>query len=285
MTKIRTAILPVAGQGTRLLPLTKAVPKELLPVYDIPLLQFAIDEALSAGAERIVMVNHPSKKIIERHVQQDGKLLESLRRKGKDDLAEAVEQTTLDDGVDVRFVYQEEQRGLGHAVNCAASEVLPGPVAVILPDDLIVECNCMEEMAASYDASRAALMIAAMEVPGADISKYGAFNVTAEEGRTVTASGLVEKPAPEEAPSHYAAVGRYILPQEIFAELSRTAPGHGNEIQLTDAIAALIPQMGLSGYRFSGKRFDCGHHEGLLAASNWRRGESATLGVTALAAE
>ncbi|MBS1302173.1 sugar phosphate nucleotidyltransferase [Loktanella sp. SALINAS62] len=273
VSKIKTAILPVAGLGTRLLPLTKAVPKELLPIYDTPLLQFAIQEAQDAGIERLIFVSHPSKKIIERQVKPDGVLMSKLRRRGKDDLADVVLQSEVHADVEAHFVYQERQLGLGHAVLCARELALDRPFAVILPDDLIVGTGCLAEMVAAYDPVRAGLMVAAMEVSKEDIHKYGAFNSTGRDGKRLPSSGLVEKPAPHDAPSLFGAVGRYILPHNIFDELARTKPGSGGEIQLTDAIAAMTPDVGLEGFIFDGRRFDCGHHDGLLEASNWRKHE------------
>jgi UTP--glucose-1-phosphate uridylyltransferase len=266
----RTAILPVAGLGTRLLPATKAVPKELLPVFDTPLLQFAIDEAVAAGIERIVLVSHPDKRGLRRYLEEDADLAVALRRTGKTALAEALERTGVKRGVEARFAWQERPLGLGHAVLCAVDEVLDGPVAVLLPDDLIVP-GCLPDMVAAYDPDRAGLMVAAAEVRRNEIGRYGAFRVAGQEGSRLTASGIVEKPDPRTAPSCFAAVGRYILPPEIFGALSVTSPGSGGEVQLTDAIDALVETQGLEGYLYDGHRFDCGAPEGLLAASNWRR--------------
>jgi UTP--glucose-1-phosphate uridylyltransferase len=266
----RTAILPVAGLGTRFLPATKAVPKELLPVFDTPLLQFAIDEAVAAGIERLVLVSHPDKRGLRRYLEEDADLAGALRRSGKTALAEALERTGVRDGIETRFAWQERPLGLGHAVLCAVGEVLDGPVAVLLPDDLIVP-GCLADMVAAYDADRAGLMIAAAEVQRIEIGRYGAFRVAAQEGNRLSATGLVEKPDPRTAPSCFAAVGRYILPPEIFGALAVTSPGSGGEVQLTDAIDALVETQGLEGYLYDGHRFDCGAPEGLLAASNWRR--------------
>lgn len=270
--RIRTAILPVAGLGTRLLPATKSVPKELLPVYDTPLLQFAIEEATSLpGIERLIIVTHDLKASLERYFDNNEALLEDLRRQSKHDLADSVERCGVDASVETRFVYQDHPRGLGHAVLCAARDVTDEPVAVILPDDLIVPGSCLADMAKAYDPDRAQMLVAAMKVDPDDISRYGAFDVTSQNGAILSAKGIVEKPAPDAAPSHFAAVGRYILPAEIFDRLARTKPGHQGEIQLTDAIASLVPSHGLEGFHFSGERFDCGTHDGLLEASMWRR--------------
>ncbi len=269
---IRTAVLPVAGLGTRLLPATKATPKELLPVYDTPLLEFAIREVASIpGIERLVVVAHPSKSALRRYFETDDELLEKLRREKKDQLAEVLANTGTVSGAETVFVHQHRQAGLGHAVLCAAGAVLDGPLAVILPDDLILPETCIADMARVYDPKRAGMMIAAMKVTPDEIGNYGSFAVTSGDGALIAATGIVEKPSAAAAPSLFAAVGRYILPAEIFEALEGTAPGHQGEIQLTDAIDALVGSHGLEGYRFSGHRFDCGNHEGLLAASNWRR--------------
>ncbi len=266
---VRTAIFPVAGLGTRFLPATKSTPKELLPVIDTPLIQFAIDEAREAGVERMVFVNHPSKSAIERYVMADEELCATLRARGKESLARGLERAALDDDEhDVRFVMQEEQLGLGHAVACAADHVLPGPVAVILPDDLIVgPRGCLAEMIAAYDPARAGHLVAVMDVPRDRTSDYGVLDVKATEGRLAFARAMVEKPDPARAPSRTAVVGRYILDACIFDALRRTEPGAGGEIQLTDAMARCIPQVGLAGFHFSGTRFDCGSKLGMMEAA------------------
>jgi UTP--glucose-1-phosphate uridylyltransferase len=264
---IRTAIFPVAGLGTRFLPATKATPKELLPVLDTPLIQFAIDEAQAAGIERMVFVSHPSKPAIERHVMDDARLRADLRQRGKADLAEALRDAALcpkaDDAV---FTMQHEALGLGHAVLCARDHVLPGPVAVILPDDLILGAPCLSEMIAAYQTT-GGHMVATMTVAAPEVSKYGILSVTERDGRVLTADGMVEKPAPEAAPSREAVVGRYVLDAAIFEDLATQTPGAGGEIQLTDAIARGAACVGLSGFRFSGQRFDCGSKAGMLRAT------------------
>lgn len=271
MTKarVRTAIFPVAGLGTRFLPATKATPKELLPVIDRPLIQYAIDEARSAGIERLVFVSHPSKSAIERHVLDDAELTATLRSRGKDAIAALLEADALDTEThDVAFVMQDEPLGLGHAVLCARDHVLDGPVAVILPDDLMV-CGgdgCLAEMIAGYEHSGVGHMVAAMEVSREDVSSYGVLKTTSRDGQVVRATGMVEKPSPEQAPSRTAVVGRYILAPSIFEALASQAPGAGGEIQLTDAIARQAPEVGLAGFHHSGLRFDCGSKQGMLAA-------------------
>lgn len=267
--RVRTAIFPVAGLGTRFLPATKATPKELLPVIDTPLIQFAIDEARDAGVDRMVFVNHPSKAAIERYVMADEDLCATLRARGKESLARGLEHNALDDDEhDVRFVMQEEQLGLGHAVACARAHALPGPVAVILPDDLILGTKgCLAEMIAAYDPARAGHLVAVMDVPRQATSSYGILDVSRTEGRLSFARAMVEKPQPEAAPSTTAVVGRYILDPRIFDALERQQPGAGGEIQLTDAMAQGIADIGLAGFTFSGARFDCGSKLGMMEAA------------------
>jgi UTP-glucose-1-phosphate uridylyltransferase len=266
---VRTAIFPVAGLGTRFLPATKATPKELLPVIDTPLIQYAIDEAREAGVERLVFVSHPSKSAIERHVMDDKALRQELRARGKTELAEELADLSLcpveDDAV---FTMQHEPLGLGHAVLCARDHVLPGPVAVVLPDDLILgKPGALSEMIAAYEAGEAGHLVATMTVPRSETKKYGILSVTGRDGQLLLADGMVEKPDPEAAPSAEAVVGRYILDASIFDALETQEPGAGGEIQLTDAIARGAASLGMAGFRFSGRRFDCGSKPGMLAAT------------------
>jgi UTP--glucose-1-phosphate uridylyltransferase len=266
---VRTAIFPVAGMGTRFLPATKATPKELLPVIDTPLIQYAIDEARAAGIERMIFVSHPSKSAIERHVMDDAELRKTLSARGKDGIADGLKKSAfcqIND--DVIFTMQDEPLGLGHAVLCAAEHALPGPVAVILPDDLILgEKGCLSEMIEAYEQTGSGHLVATMQVPLEDTPKYGILVVSGEKGPVVEASGMVEKPDPEKAPSRDAVVGRYVLHGSIFDELATQEPGAGGEIQLTDAIARGAERVGLAGFRFSGIRFDCGSKSGMLSAT------------------
>ncbi|MFK7763935.1 MAG: UTP--glucose-1-phosphate uridylyltransferase [Roseobacter sp.] len=265
---IRTAIFPVAGLGTRFLPATKATPKELLPVIDKPLIQYAIEEAQNAGIERMIFVSHPSKTAIQRHVMDDAKLRAELEARGKPKLAEVLEEAALsEEADDVVFTMQPVPLGLGHAVLCAKPYVLPGPVAVILPDDLIVGQSCLKEMIAAYEASDAGHMVASMTVAPDETDKYGILSVTRKQGKIVYADGMVEKPLPGHAPSRHAVVGRYLLDGSIFQDLEAQTPGAGGEIQLTDSIAAGTQRLGLAGFEFSGRRFDCGSKAGMLRAT------------------
>jgi UTP--glucose-1-phosphate uridylyltransferase len=269
---VRTAIFPVAGLGTRFLPATKALPKELLPVLDTPLIQFAIDEARAAGIERMVFVTHPSKDAIRRHVLDDKALRSHLEARGKHRLAKDLHEAALNPANhDVAFPVQEHQLGLGHAVLLAKPHVLPGAVAVILPDDLILGApGALSEMIASYSGGH---MIATMDVPDAVIHKYGVLDTTQRHGPMLRARGLVEKPAAADAPSNSAVVGRYVLDASIFDDLARQAPGAKGEIQLTDAIDAAAGRVGLTGFVFSGRRFDCGMPDGMLAAQIFLAGQ------------
>ncbi|QFS82998.1 UTP--glucose-1-phosphate uridylyltransferase [Roseivivax sp. THAF197b] len=267
--RVRTAIFPVAGLGTRFLPATKATPKELLPVLDTPLIQFAIDEARAAGIERMVFVSHPSKSAIERYVRADEELEATLRERGKARLADMLSDNALDESeTQIRFVMQDEPLGLGHAVLCAKDHVLPGPVAVILPDDLILgEPGCLSEMIDAYDPQKAGHMVATMQVDEEAVSSYGVLDATGRDGALILAKGMVEKPAPEDAPSRQAVVGRYVLSGKIFDDLEGLPPGAGGEIQLTDAIAKAVDGEGLCGFRFTGTRYDCGSKAGMLSAT------------------
>lgn len=268
-SRIRTIVIPAAGQGTRLLPATKVTPKELMNVYDRPVLQFAIDEAVHAGVERLVVVIHPTKEAIRDYLAPDHNTIRELAARGKHDLGRVLAQLSPPEQLEVVFAYQHEALGLGHAISCAADFVLPGPIAVILPDDVIFGTGCIGEMARQYTGGH---MVAAMEVAMEDTFNYGIFRLAGPSvGRTVAVSGMVEKPALGQAPSRLAAVGRYILDPAIFSSLRLTDRGAGGEIQLTDAIAQDAKTMPLSAFRFSGTRYDCGTHDGLLDAANARQ--------------
>lgn len=268
-TALHTAILPAAGLGTRLLPATKSVPKELMTIYDRPLIQFAVDEARVSGIKRLVVVTHPSKSSIQDYFEHDASLRKDLHRAGKQHLADQLDALDPSRDMEIVFAYQHEAKGLGDAVACARDQVGSGPVAVILPDDLILgDRPTIGAMAQIYDPGLATHMMAAMTVTAEDVSKYGIFDAELPApGRQVKARGLVEKPQPADAPSQLAVIGRYILGPDIFDALTDTAPGAGGEVQLTDAIATALGRGGVAAFRTEGKRFDCGSHDGLLAAS------------------
>jgi UTP--glucose-1-phosphate uridylyltransferase len=247
-----------------MLPATKVTPKELLPVYDTPLLQFALDEALEAGARRLIFVSHPDKSAIEDYVRPVPRIEEALEAKGKDELLAAVRASNVPDDVEIVFVMQHEQLGLGHAVLCAEDYLLPGPVGVILPDDLILGMPCLAEMSAAFDEAAMSSLVAAQKVSPRKVSSYGIFDCEERPGATLPARGFVEKPAVGEAPSTLAAVGRYVLDRAVFDALHATTRGAGGEIQLTDAIAAVGR---IHAFRFSGTRYDCGDRDGIVEAT------------------
>jgi UTP--glucose-1-phosphate uridylyltransferase len=263
--RIASVVIPAAGQGTRMLPATKVTPKELLNVYDRPVLQFAIDEAVHLGAQRIVVVTHPDKGAIRKYLTANPDYVRDLRARGKHLLVTVLSEIEIPHGIDIVFVDQHEQLGLGHAILCAEGLTLPGPFGVILPDDLILSRPCLSEMAESYTEGH---MIAAMEVLPEETASYGIFRLARPSiGRSVPVSGMVEKPGPGQAPSRLAAVGRYILDPRIFSTLRHVERGAGSEIQLTDAIARDADTVSLTAFRFSGARYDCGSHDGLLNAA------------------
>lgn len=267
MTVIKKAVFPVAGLGTRFLPATKANPKEMLPIVDKPLIQYAVEEAIAAGAEELIFVTSSSKRAIEDHFDKNQELETELALRGKDDLL-AIVRNVLPDGVSSVYIRQPEALGLGHAVLCARLVVGDEPFAVILADDLIdgngVSClSQMTEVFQQYGNS----VLAVEEVPGKDTDQYGIVASEPLQGRVSKITGIVEKPAPETAPSNLAVVGRYILMPRIFDLLQETQKGAGGEIQLTDAIAKLLAEQQVLAYQFQGRRFDCGSKLGYLMAT------------------
>lgn len=269
-SQIRTAILPVAGRGTRLLPATKSVPKEMLPVYDRPLLQYAVDEARAAGITKLVLVTDTSKASIQHYLERDDDLRDALNAAGKEELGRALDRLDPSDDMDVVFVYQNEPLGLGHAILCAEGAVdTTESVAVILPDDLILgDTPTIAEMAHAFDPDQGGHMLATQIVPREEVHKYGICACdTPAPGRQVRVSGMVEKPFADDAPSQVAVIGRYILAPTIFEALKTTKPGAGGEIQLTDAIASTADSVGICAFHITGERHDCGHADGLLAAA------------------
>ncbi|MEK6788561.1 MAG: UTP--glucose-1-phosphate uridylyltransferase [Pseudomonadota bacterium] len=268
---ITTVVLPVAGLGTRFLPATKSVPKELLPVVDKPLVQYAIEEAFRAGIRHVVLVSSPVKTALERHLQPaDPALMAELAAKGKQDLLTALQSATPD-GLQLSVVYQEQALGLGHAVLCARETLASTPggeqqtFAVMLPDDFIdaPEAGCLADMVALH-RDTGAWSLAVEEVPREQTDKYGVVSL-AESSSRMTA--MVEKPKPADAPSNLAVVGRYVLPGAVFAALAEVKPGAGGEIQLTDGIAALLASHDIRAHRFAGVRYDCGSKLGYAKAN------------------
>jgi len=265
---LRKVVFPVAGLGTRFLPATKVVAKEMLPVLDRPLIQYAVDEAVDAGADTLIFVTNRYKHAIADYFDKAYELEAKLQEKGKDELL-ALVQGTLPKHVRAIFVTQPEALGLGHAVLCAKPVVGDEPFGVVLPDDLIWNkgkgaLGQMAELAQSADAG----VIAVEEVPHSDTDKYGIVDATPVDERSAQIRHMVEKPKPADAPSNLAVVGRYVLPGRIFQLLEQTTPGAGGEIQLTDAIDALLKEQGkVLAYRFEGTRFDCGNKAGLVRAT------------------
>lgn len=267
---LRKVVFPVAGLGTRFLPATKVVAKEMLPVLDKPLIQYAVDEAVEAGADTLIFVTNRYKHSIADYFDKAYELEAKLQEKGKDELL-ALVQGTLPRHVRAVFVTQPEALGLGHAVLCARPVVGDEPFGIVLPDDLIWNGGggkgALRQMAELASAQNAGV-IAVEEVPHDDTDKYGIVDATPIDERSATIRYMVEKPKPADAPSNLAVVGRYVLPSRIFQLLEETTPGAGGEIQLTDAIESLLKEQGkVLAYRFEGTRFDCGNKAGLVRAT------------------
>lgn len=261
-TPIRAAVFPVAGRGTRFLPATKASPKEMLPIVDKPLIQYAVEEALDAGATKLIFITGASKRAIEDHFDSDPELERALTEAGKDEMLESV-RGIVPKGVTCIYIRQGEPLGLGHAVLCAKPAVGDEPFFVHLADDLIAGATpCLTQMAREHDRHGGSV-IAVEDVPPENTSSYGIVAVDNENRITE----IVEKPAPEDAPSNSAVVGRYLLAPEIFGKLEKTGRGAGGEIQLTDGIADLLDVSPIYAYSFEGRRFDCGSKLGYLEAT------------------
>ncbi|MBS0224770.1 MAG: UTP--glucose-1-phosphate uridylyltransferase GalU [Proteobacteria bacterium] len=265
--RIRTAVFPVAGLGTRFLPATKTVPKEMLPIVDRPLIQYAVDEAIEAGCDTLVFVTNRYKHAVADYFDKAYELEQKLEKSGKQEQLELI-RNVLPSHVRAVFVTQAEALGLGHAVLCARAVVGDAPFAVLLPDDLIWSRGpgALKQMADHAEASGASV-IAVQDVARAQTGSYGIVDAPAFSGRAGHIEAIVEKPKPEDAPSTLAVVGRYILDPRIFGLLETTQTGAGGEIQLTDAIASLLNEKPVDAYRFQGTRFDCGTHLGLIEAT------------------
>lgn len=267
MTKVTKAIFPVAGLGTRFLPATKSVPKEIMTLIDRPLIQYAIDEARAAGISEFIFVTAKGKSALEDYFDHSPELERKLKRDGKSDLLEALKPTNMESGA-IAYIRQYKALGLGHAVWCARRLISDEHFAVILPDDVIAGRKpCLQQMVEAH-AEVGGSMVATMEVEGPEISSYGVLEIGRRDGRIVEAKGMVEKPEQAAAPSNLAVIGRYILSPEIFDALDRRHKGAGGEIQLTDAIAAQIGAgRRVSGFQFEGARYDCGSKAGFLKAT------------------
>jgi UTP--glucose-1-phosphate uridylyltransferase len=266
--KIRKAVFPVAGMGTRFLPATKANPKEMLPIVDKPLIQYAAEEAEAAGVTSLVFVTGRNKRSIPDHFDKAYELESELNEAGKTALLEKV-QNILPEDVSCIYLRQSEALGLGHAVLCAEPVVADEPFAVILADDLIRGDNgigALEQMAKVYERYQCSVILVE-EVPQEETSKYGIVEIVDDDGETATITSIVEKPKPADAPSNLGVVGRYILTPRIFSLIKQTGRGAGGEIQLTDAIAELLKYEKVRAYRVKGKRYDCGSKLGYLEAT------------------
>ena len=263
---VRKAVCPVGGMGTRFLPATKAMPKEMLPIVDKPLIQYAVEEAREAGIEEIIFVTGRGKSAIEDHFDNSWELTSTLRARGKDAEANAILDTVAAPGL-VAYVRQQEALGLGHAVWCARKLIGDEPFAVLLADDLVLSRRpCLAQLLEAYEKVGGNL-VAVQDVPREQTNRYGVLDVISDDGNLAAAKGLVEKPEPDDAPSTLSIIGRYILQPEVLTELDRRETGAGGEIQLTDAMARTIGALPLHGLRFEGRRFDCGTKAGFLEAS------------------
>jgi len=267
MKPVRKAIFPVAGFGTRFLPATKAVPKEMLPVVDRPLIQYAVDEALAAGIEQMIFVTGRNKYAIEDYFDAAYEIESDLAAKNKTSFLEKLEATRLSPGK-AAFVRQQQMLGLGHAVACARDLIGDEPFAVLLPDELLWNpaSPCLKQMIGTYE-KKGGNVVAVLEVPEDQTHKYGIVDPGAAEGAVTEVRRMVEKPAAGTAPSRLALVGRYILQPEIFALLDKGERGAGGEIQLTDAMAKLIGTQAFHALTFDGERHDCGDNAGFIQAN------------------
>lgn len=263
---IKTCVFPVAGLGSRFLPATKSIPKEMLVVVDKPLIQYAVEEAKAAGIERFIFVTSQGKSAIEDHFDRLPLLEQTLEKRKKINLLSKIIETALPPSQAI-YVRQPFPLGLGHAILCAQHLIQEEAFAVILADDIILsQKSCMKQMIESYRPGDGN-MVATMMVEPEHVSRYGILTVESEEDKKVRASAVVEKPTLEDAPSRFAVIGRYILKKSIFGFLDRQNPGAGSEIQLTDSIQKMIPETALTGFSFDGERYDCGTKEGWLEAN------------------
>jgi UTP--glucose-1-phosphate uridylyltransferase len=267
MSVIRKAVFPVAGLGTRFLPATKANPKEMLPVVDKPLIQYAVEEAVEAGIKEMIFVTSSAKRAIEDHFDKNYEMETELEKKGKKELLQVLRDVVPSD-VSCIYIRQAEALGLGHAVLCAKPAVGNEPFAVLLADDLIdgQGTGVVKQMVEQY-AQHQCSVLGVQEVPKSETDKYGIVSVSEDDGELARITNIIEKPKPVQAPSNLAVVGRYLLTPAIFGRLERTGRGSGGEIQLTDAIANLLEDEKVLAYRFRGIRYDCGSKLGYLKAT------------------
>lgn len=264
--KVTKAIFPVAGLGTRFLPATKSIPKEIMTLVDRPLIQYAIDEARAAGIKEFIFVTSRGKSALEDYFDRAPELESSLKKAGKEQLLDVLKDTNMDSGA-IAYLRQDRPLGLGHAVWCARRMIGNEPFAVLLPDDVIAaEKPCLQQMVEAYEQT-GGNMVAAMEVPPEKASAYGVLDIGEDMGSIVKAKGMVEKPKADEAPSNLAVIGRYILSPKVMSNLNKMKHGAGGEIQLTDAIAEEVASGEVYGFRFRGQRYDCGSKAGFLQAT------------------
>ncbi len=262
---LRKAVLPVAGLGTRFLPATKAMAKEMLPVVDKPLIQYAVEEARAAGIEQFCMVTGRGKTALVEHFDIAFELEATLRERGKSDALQMLRETQVEPG-SIVTVRQQEPQGLGHAIWCARAFIGDDPFAILLPDDLILSDKpCLLQLADAYRETGGSV-VAVTEVPPDQTNRYGILEIGRDDGRLVEVTGLVEKPDPDVAPSNLSIIGRYVLLPEVLGYLARMERGAGNEVQLTDAMARMIGHSPFHGLRYEGRRFDCGDKIGFLEA-------------------
>ncbi len=264
--KIRKAVFPVAGLGTRFLPATKAMPKEMLTLVDRPLIQHAVDEARAAGIEQFIFVTSRGKGALEDHFDNNNDLKRTLEARGKKQALELLKSTEIDSG-QLLFTRQREPLGLGHAIWCARHLVGNEPFAILLADDVVLAKKpCLKQMLEAYDEVGGNL-VAVVDVPREQTNRYGILDVSSDDGRLAKVKGLVEKPEPDKAPSTLSIIGRYILQPDIFHELEAKRVGTGGEIQITDSMANLIGKQPFHGLRFEGTRYDCGDKVGFIEAN------------------
>ncbi|MBU3088458.1 UTP--glucose-1-phosphate uridylyltransferase GalU [Clostridium gasigenes] len=263
--KVRKAIIPAAGLGTRFLPATKAQPKEMLPIVDKPTIQYIIEEAIASGIEEILIITGRNKKCIEDHFDKSIELEMELAKSGKEDLLELVKD--ISDMVDIHYIRQKEPKGLGHAIYCAKAFVGNEPFAVLLGDDIVdSEKPCLKQLIDCFSEYKTSIL-GVQTVPATDVNKYGIVDGIHIEDRVYKVKDLVEKPSLEDAPSNVAILGRYIITPQIFDILEHTKPGKGGEIQLTDALKTLISNEAMYAYNFEGRRYDVGDKLGFLEAT------------------
>lgn len=265
MQKVRKAVIPAAGLGTRFLPVTKATPKEMLPIVDKPTIQYIVEEALDSGIEEILIITGRSKRAIEDHFDRSIELELNLEASGKTAELEMVKEIS---GIRIHYTRQKEPRGLGHAILCAKQFVGNEPFAVLLGDDVVdAQVPALKQLINVYDKTGASVL-GVQEVPLEKVSSYGIVtSQPTDEARTFTVSDMVEKPAVEDAPSRLAVLGRYVITPEVFDILEQTPPGRGNEIQLTDALKVLAKEQSMYAYNFEGRRYDVGDKQGFLEAT------------------